>query len=179
MRYSQTETPKLATLAEIRCVPKRGQRQTLFECLIVTHVDQRAGVLRQAAQDGGWDPLLCRDPEKADTCSARRRLGLAVVDLDGAPAPTLPRLRRLAELLTTPSGPLVVLCGHENDPAEEIWARQLGVWLYLPAVNKHCDLVPLFSDALAIVQKKLGKVVHRNKFHGKRPALGDQHTRRY
>ncbi len=177
MRYSQTETPELATLAETRCVPERGQRQTLFECLIVTHVGQRAGVLRQAAQQGGWDPLLCRDPEQAATCDARRRLGLAVVDLDGAPAPTLPRLRRLAELLTTPSGPLVVLCGQENDPAEEIWARQLGVWLYLPAVNKHCDLVPIFRNALTIVQKKLGKVAHRDEFHGKHPALGDQHTR--
>ncbi len=178
MRYLQTETPKPATLVEVGYVPKRGQPQALLECLIVAHIDQRAGVLRQAAQDGGWEPLLCRDAETAAIYGARRRLRLAVVDLDGAPAQTLPRLRRLSELLTTPSEPLVMLCGHENDPAEEIWARQLGVWLYLPAVNEHCDLAPLFRDALAIVQKMLGDVVHRDKLHGERPALGAQHTRR-
>ncbi len=176
--YLQTETPKPVTLAELGCVPRRGQKRALFECLIVTHVDQRAGVLRQAAQDGGWDPLLCRDAESAATWGARRRLGLAVVDLDGAPAPTLPRLRRLSELLTAPSGPLVMLFGHENDPAEEIWARQLGVWLYLPAVDERSDLIPLFRDALAIVQKTSGNVVHQNESHGKRSALGDQPTRR-
>ena len=32
-------------------------------------------------------------------------------------------------------GLLLVICGHEGEVEEEIWARQLGVWLYVPGLS--------------------------------------------
>ena len=41
----------------------------------------------------------------------------------------------LEETLAAMPGMLLAICGHEADPQEEIWARQLGVWLYLPGLS--------------------------------------------
>lgn len=38
---------------------------------------------------------------------------------------------------------LLVICGHEEDATEEIWARQLGAWLYIPGLT-----VDGFGDVL-------------------------------
>ena len=51
--------------------------------------------------------------------------------LDG-PATIAARL--LCEAIAGLRHVLLVACGNAGDAAEEIWARQLGVWLYLPDV---------------------------------------------
>jgi len=160
---SQTETQVSAPAVDLGQASHRTSRQALFECLIVAHVDQRGGMLRQAALDGGWDPLVCRDTEAAAEQGARRRFGLALLDLQHAPGPAIPRLRRLSESLSAQSGPLVIVCGHENDPPEEIWARQLGVWLYLPAVDETCDIASVCRQALVRVQAEQGDRIRKSE----------------
>ena len=157
MHYSsRTETQVPAPTVDLGQASHRIRRQALFECLIVAHVDQRGGMLKQAAQDGGWDPLVCCDAEAAAEQGARRRFKLALLDFQYAPGPAIPRLRRLSESLSAQAGPLVIVCGHENDPPEEIWARQLGVWLYLPAVDETCDIASVCRQALVKVQAEQG-----------------------
>ncbi len=153
---SRTETQAPAPTVDLGQASHRTSRQALFECLIVAHVDQRGGMLKQAALDGGWDPLVCRDAEVAAEQGARRRFRLALLDLQYAPGPAIPRLRRLSESLSAQAGPLVIVCGHENDPPEEIWARQLGVWLYWPAVDETCDIASVCRQALIGVPAEQG-----------------------
>ena len=44
-------------------------------------------------------------------------------------------LLQLCQLLAEMQGLLLVICGHDGDVEEEIWARQLGVWLYVPGLS--------------------------------------------
>ena len=37
---------------------------------------------------------------------------------------------------------------------EEIWARQLGVWLYLPGVVDDSDLSSLFEEGRAVASRR-------------------------
>ena len=54
---------------------------------------------------------------------------LAFVDLEGVQGVGFQTLvRQLADQRQV----LLVVCGHEQDGTEEVWARQLGVWFYLP-----------------------------------------------
>jgi hypothetical protein len=36
---------------------------------------------------------------------------------------------------------------------EEIWARQLGAWMYLPGVNDHSDVAMLCGEARNAAEK--------------------------
>jgi len=41
----------------------------------------------------------------------------------------------------------VVICGSADSVDEELWARQLGVWLYLPGVTEGDSLTSLCIEA--------------------------------
>ena len=42
---------------------------------------------------------------------------------------------------------LLVICGSEDNVDEELWARQLGAWLYLPGVCDGDSLTSLCVEA--------------------------------
>lgn len=112
----------------------------LGKCLVVSESVEVRSCLAVAAQSAGWATVVCPDGNTAVAAMERVRFQLAWVDLQAATAAVngadrLLMLRRLCESLSTQSGALLVICGHANDVAEEIWARQLGVWLYLPEVD--------------------------------------------
>ena len=46
-----------------------------------------------------------------------------------------------------------MVCGSEGDVLAEMWARQLGVWLYLAGVDPTCDLTSLCSEAQQVAEK--------------------------
>jgi hypothetical protein len=46
-----------------------------------------------------------------------------------------------------------VICGNEGRPQEEIWARQLGAWLYLPGVVESDDVAMLCGEARQIAEQ--------------------------
>jgi hypothetical protein len=48
---------------------------------------------------------------------------------------------------------LLVICGRDGDAMQEIWAHQLGAWLYLPGVDISGDLAMLCSQARMVVEK--------------------------
>ena len=80
-------------------------------------------------------------------------VGLALVDLDQVSDHERQELRSAIEVLSSQSGLLIVLCGQENQPQEEIWARQLGVWLYLPGVKDGTELSVLCSEARPLAER--------------------------
>lgn len=47
---------------------------------------------------------------------------------------------------------LLAICGREFDPAQEIWARQLGVWLYIPglSVDDAAEVAEVCEQALLV-----------------------------
>jgi hypothetical protein len=62
-------------------------------------------------------------------------------------------LRSVVEHLATQGEVLTVVCGGMGNPTEEIWARQLGVWIYLPGVIDPHDMQPILGEARDIAER--------------------------
>jgi hypothetical protein len=77
---------------------------------------------------------------------------LAFVDLEGEQGAGFQALvRQLADQRQV----LLVVCGHEQDGTEEVWARQLGVWFYLPGTCESSTIGLLCRDARSIVSQRM------------------------
>jgi DNA-binding response OmpR family regulator len=60
----------------------------------------------------------------------------------------------VAEEFAGRPGTLLVVCGSDESVDEELWARQLGAWVYLPGVSSGDALVSLFSDARRVAERR-------------------------
>ena len=110
------------------------------QCLIVSVGKARRDMLSRAATNAGWNAVLCADCHNALAAFRRTKFQMALIDLDYEGS-TPDGFRDLCQSLSSASTRmLLVICGHEIEPREEIWARQLGVWVYLPGVSlAHAD----------------------------------------
>jgi hypothetical protein len=97
---------------------------------------------------------VCHDAESAREETRRSLFRLALVDLDHAAASA--DLRRLVEQIAAQRNVLIAVCGNDGDAREEIWARQLGTWLYLPGVTEAQDLVTPCTDARLALERMAG-----------------------
>jgi len=122
-----------------------------FHCLIASAQSARQRLLAQSANQWGWETTVCSSPTEAQFAVARMRTQLAFVDLEGEEGKGFQSLvRQLADQRQV----LLVICGHEQDGAEEVWARQLGVWFYLPGTCDPATIGLLCRDARGIVSAR-------------------------
>jgi len=111
-------------------------------------------MLRNAASTAGWDTLACAEPQLALAEFQRKVCQFTLVDLD-LRGQTPEGFRALVQTVAADSSRiLVAVCGHEADPAEEVWVRQLGIWLYLPGVTNSSEISLLCEQALLVVEKQ-------------------------
>ncbi len=113
-------------------------------------------MLDKAARTADWETVVCPGSEAGWLALKRQRFQLALVDMDGVQAAD--DLRRLCEDIAQSKKTLLMLCGNEGNALEEIWARQLGAWLYLPGVTQGNDLVALCAEARPVAEKLLGPI---------------------
>jgi DNA-binding response OmpR family regulator len=116
-------------------------------------------MLSKSAMDAGWQTICCADASQALAAWKRTPLGLALVDLAARRGNTTGFRDVCATLSSTPS-PLLCVCGSEDDAEEEVWARQLGAWLYLPGVTNSAELALLCEQALQIARKPCAGIRH-------------------
>ena len=148
--YAEFET---ATQSEF-CVPRgNATRTSLLHCLIVAEDAERREFLAESAQAAGWEVTVCADASSASVAANRFRQSLAIIDLADLEPGASSSFRTLTEQLTSGPSPLVMICGAEGNALEEIWARQLGVWLYLSGVDPTCDVESLCSEARQVAEK--------------------------
>ena len=119
----------------------------VLNCLVVAAETDRRVNLGFAAREGGWQVMLCADSATAIKQASHALTQLAIVDLTGATENQLAAFRFMVEHLACGSRMLLLICGKLDDPKEEIWARHLGVWMYLPGAIDGADLVGLCSAA--------------------------------
>jgi DNA-binding response OmpR family regulator len=124
------------------------ERAAVWQCLVLSADARRREMLSDAATESGWTTICCRDADAAQAAAYRRLVQLALIDLCGAGAGPPPRMRQLVERLTAKRDLLVALCGRDADAIEEVWARQLGAWLYLPKVTDASDVASICGEAL-------------------------------
>lgn len=126
---------------------------TTWTSLVVSPNGDRRRRIVSAAEVGGWRVIECTQVDEALRRAERWRTQLAVLDLYGAAATDRVALQSLAEKLAGRPEPLLMIC---DDAAanDELWARQLGAWLYLPAPELGDDLVGVCVGALDAVEKQ-------------------------
>lgn len=113
-------------------VPSPHARNELANCLVVSSCPLRRAELQSAAQDAGWETIGCDDAEAALVAARRYRFQMAWVDTDSFE--NAADGEEVCQALAWMDHVLLAICGREGDVQEEIWARQLGVWLYLPGL---------------------------------------------
>lgn len=138
--------PQTATAQRQRTV-----ETSIYQCVISSASRARRNMLSKAAADAGWDSILCNSPDEVGNNLDQTLLQFALVDLDHRGSTPSGARDLVQKLIQGDPHLLIGVCGHEADPDEEIWARQLGVWLYLPGATTSSEMTLLFEQALQIV----------------------------
>lgn len=141
------EQPTLARA--VKSVATRG----LLECLIVSPRAERRELLSRAATASGWASVVCGDADTARHLAQRIVVKLAFIDLEQGPLDGLVGLQEVAADLSRMGCPLLVVCGADGDTQQEIWARQLGAWLYLPGMADVEAMTQLCEEARNVVER--------------------------
>ena len=125
------------------------------QCLVLSPSYDRRNMLRTAATDSGWRAIVCADAETARIASSRQRFALALVDLDiDAREPAVEReYRDLLRELASQGDVLLAICGNDERGSDEMFARQLGAWMYLAGVTASDDLAMVCGEARQIADK--------------------------
>lgn len=123
-------------------------------CLIAGLSADRRTLLMAAATSAGWDAVGCDDATGAQRQTLLEPRQMVVVDLEASGGTAPEALKKLCERLARQKDMLLVLCGNASNAMEEIWARQLGAWLYLPGVVDDSDLLSLFEEAGQIARRR-------------------------
>jgi hypothetical protein len=122
-------------------------------CLVVSTHPGRRELLRRAAAEGGWLPIVCGDAETALAESRRLATPLVLVDLYDRDGRRDSDCGRLVEQLAAQPDRLLAVCGGDADPLEETWVRQLGAWMFLPGIGEESDLTHVCSEARYVVER--------------------------
>jgi ActR/RegA family two-component response regulator len=141
-----------STVAKRKPAVDQRKLTTTIQCLVLSEGSSRREMLSRAANEAGWDTVVCADVAKAWATVQRQRFEMALIDLECA-AGNADAFKELAEHVNASQHPLLVVCGQEGNAVEEIWARQLGAWLYLPGVSQTSDVRALCEEALPVVEK--------------------------
>jgi CheY-like chemotaxis protein len=148
--FAQFET---ATKSELNVRPTRTPSTALLHCLVVAENAERRAFLAESARAAGWEVTAAADAIAANHIANRFRQSLVIVDLDDAKPGISSSFRQFTERLCESSQPLLMICGTEGNALEELWARQLGAWLYLSGVEETCDVKNLCHEAQRVVEK--------------------------
>lgn len=112
----------------------------------------------RAAERSGWKSVVCDNIVAAQHVVLGGHVAVAIVDKprdsldDGAEGTN--QTRRFLEWLVREGQILTVACGRSGEPAEEAWARQAGIWVYLPGVAPESDLDAVLEGAKQIKSKR-------------------------
>lgn len=150
------ETSASTSVGQVdRGVSQQRKAETgILQCLVSSASRTRRNMLSKAVAEAGWDVVVCSNPDKALRASRRSMFPFAMVDLDDR-GETPVGARELVQTLAQDSSRILIgVCGHEADPEEEIWVRQLGIWLYLPGVTTSSEVSLLCEQALQVVTKQ-------------------------
>ena len=124
-----------------------GQQRSMLGCLVVSGDTSRRQQFVAAANLAGWSGWTVPEDTSSLHDAADQEFSLAIIDIASPVGERVSDTLELAEELAARPNTLVVICGSEDNVDEELWARQLGVWLYLPGVADGDSLASLCIEA--------------------------------
>lgn len=127
--------------------PARSARVAAASCLVVTGNAALRSRMQLVADMTDW--TVCDTPAEPREirAAADREYDLVVVDIAHPCGDRVSDTVALAEEFARRPGTLLVVCSGGESVDDELWARQLGVWAYLPDVSRGDALVSLFREA--------------------------------
>jgi DNA-binding response OmpR family regulator len=131
------------------------RRSGLAKCLVVSGNDGLRHRLGAVADLSGWEEFDL--PETAADLAAAidSDYQLVVVDVAGPLGDRVNDSVEVIEEFAARAGTLLVVCGSGDSVDEELWARQIGAWVYLPGVSNGDALVSLFTDARRLSERRV------------------------
>ena len=132
----------------------RAGRLASLKSLVVSGDAGLRGRLHTMSELGGFS--ACEMPTDAmDLRSAvDGDFQLVVVDIARPMGDRINDSIEIAEEFAGRPGTLLVVCGSEDSVDEELWARQLGAWVYLPGVSSGDALMSLFAEARRVSDRR-------------------------
>lgn len=135
---------------------------SMLHCLMLTWCDERAGLLRRAAENESWQSTVNLDVQEYLRNLFRLRVPLTLLDLPSLDSRVYPGVQQAAYHASEIGNSQVIICGNEGQSEEEIWARSLGVWAYLPGDGGAVGLEYMFSSARqALAKSAMSYVDHQ------------------
>lgn len=154
-------SPSLSTQSQRASTGERTTDAELYQCLIVAPLEQRRRMIRTAAEAQHWKAVVCGDAADFMRWVFRKKVALIVVDLDHPNASErsfqriYDELRQAVENSARVSDALLLISGNSAQADEEIWARGLGVWSYLPNADSRQGLEHVLRDAHDAVARRV------------------------
>lgn len=140
------------TSEEIRSLGGRTDRRTVrapgdLRCLVVSGDRGFRGRLEAVSELSGC--TACETPADAAELAGAvdGKYELVIVDIVHPVGERVNDSVAIAEEFASRPGTLLVVCGSEDSVDEELWARQIGAWVYLPGVSGGDALMSLFAEA--------------------------------
>lgn len=145
---------EVRSLAGQAASPRTVRGPGLIKCLVVSGNSALRSRLDAVTELSGW--TSCDAPADADELGSLvdGDYQLVIVDVARPLGDRVNDTVDIAEEFAGRSGTLLVVCGSEDSVDEELWARQLGAWVYLPGVTSGDALVSLFTDARRVAERK-------------------------
>lgn len=147
MVAAETTSEALSSEFATGTLPRSTRRTGLLDCLVVTGDSSRRRRFEAAVELAGW--LDCASPETSNDLphAVDRDYQLVIVDIASPLGERVNDSLEIAEEMAARPGTLLVICGSQGSIDEELWARQLGAWLYLPGVCDGDSLTSLCVEA--------------------------------
>lgn len=120
---------------------------SVLRCLLLTDCEERSHFLCAAAQNESWEPTVNLEVHDFLRNLFRLRFPLAFIDLPVADSGGYSSVQQAAMHAAEMRNSQLVICGNESCTEEEIWARGLGVWAYLPGDSGLAGLEFIFREA--------------------------------
>lgn len=137
-------------------IPVQVARRTgLAKCLVVSGNAGLRERLGAVAELSGWEEFDLPETAADLTAAIEGDYRLVVVDVAGPLGDRVNDSVELIEEFAARPGTLLVVCGSADSADEELWARQLGAWVYLPGVSSGDALVSLFTEARRLSQRRV------------------------
>ena len=138
----------------------------LLRCVVVSWSDLRGRLLKTAADEENWQAIVCQDAKQFIRSVFQLQVPLTIVDLPKSDAADYGALRAAADRACGANESLLMICGggDHQDTAEELWARQLGVWTYLPLAADAAGLKFVFQEARKALAKQSSKYAEAEEY---------------
>ena len=145
---------EVRSLAGAPPVVRGGRKPGLLKCLVVSGDEELRHRLDTMSELSGWS--ACETP--ADASELRPAVEcdfhLVIADIARPLGERVSDTVEAVEEFAGRSGTLVVVCGSGECVDEELWARQLGAWVYLPGISGGDALMSLFAEAGRVVERR-------------------------